>query len=216
MTIRFAVSGLSCELGGNTVLDNVGFDIAAGALMAIRGANGAGKSTLLRILAGLQAFDAGDIHLWLSPDEEPVNTAGRMAVTHYQAHQDAQKPSLTVAQNLRFWASYLGDGVTDEIMDEALTRVDILRLKDMPARTLSAGQRRRLAIARLLTVKRPVWLLDEPTAALDKQSEGLLGEIVAGHLAEGGLVIAATHSDLPVKVNAVLTLGEAPKAGDGR
>jgi heme exporter protein A len=116
---------------------------------------------------------------------------------HYLGHLDAFKPALTVAENLSFWIRYLGDA--DGTTAPALGSVGLNALADLPAGYLSAGQRRRLSLARLTAVPRPVWLLDEPTAALDAAGQERLGALMHGHLAEGGIILAATHGPLGVE-----------------
>jgi heme exporter protein A len=172
--------------------------VGAGELLAVIGPNGAGKSTLLRLVAGLLRPAAGTVAL--DPAEEDI--AARI---HYLGHLDALKPGLTVRQNLAFWQRLWGGGD----LEAALAAVGLEALGDLHASVLSAGQRRRVALARLLVAPRPVWLLDEPATALDAGAEAGLGRLIAGHLAGGGLVIAATHRDLPVTPTATLALGAA-------
>ena len=124
---------------------------------------------------------------------------------HYLGHQDALKPSLSVAENLRFWSGFLGAGAAD--IAEPLAAVGLDTLADLPAAYLSAGQRRRLSIARILAVKRPIWLLDEPTSALDAAAQERLAEFMRAHIAGGGLILAATHSALGLDDARELRLG---------
>ena len=179
------------------VFSGLSFGLAGGELLAVTGPNGAGKSTLLRLVAGLLRPAAGTIGL------EPSDDAGLVGQVHYLGHLDALKPCLTVRQNLEFWRRLWAG--TDAAA--ALAAVGLEDLADLPAGVLSAGQRRRVALARLLVAQRPVWLLDEPATALDAAAEGRLGRLIAGHLAAGGLAIAATHRDLPVRATATLRLG---------
>lgn len=198
-TVTLTGEGLSCQRGGRTVLEGIDFSVSSGEVLALRGANGAGKSTLLRLVAGLLQPESGV--LTLKPDAQDT-TLGERA--HYLGHLDALKPALSVEDNLRFWARYLG-GNSDAV-SHALETVGLIDLSHLPARVLSAGQKRRLALARLAAVPRPVWLLDEPTSALDGASQDRLFAMIGDHLNGGGLAVIATHVDLPLKAK-TLDLG---------
>ena len=199
--MRLTATGLTAVRGGRAVFAQKSFAVASGELLAVNGPNGSGKSTLLRLVAGLVRPAAGAILLDPAPQE------GLGQEIHYLGHLDALKPALTVDENLSFWRSlWRGEGLSP---DEALDRVGLAHLADLPAGILSAGQRRRVAIARLLIARRPVWLLDEPTTALDAAAEKTLGRLIADHLSGGGIVLAATHRPLPVAPAATLALGEA-------
>jgi heme exporter protein A len=189
---------LSAVRGGRTVLTGRSFAVADGQLLAVVGPNGSGKSTLLRIVAGLLPSPSGSIAL----DPMPEGSIGEVA--HYLGHLDALKGALTVRDNLDFWRRLWGG---DASMDAALDAVKLRHLADLPVGVLSAGQKRRVAIARLLLVRRPLWLLDEPATALDAAAESTLGEIIGAHLAAGGIAIAATHRDLPLRPSSTLDLG---------
>ncbi len=196
--MRLVASDLACIRGGRKVFAGLGFSVAAGEALSILGPNGAGKSSLLRLIAGLVhmaegrlAIEGGDAELTIAEQ------------AHYLGHQDALKPSLSVAENLAFWASFLGGGP----LGPALATVGLDRIADLPAAYLSAGQRRRLSIARLISVPRPVWLLDEPTSALDTAAQTMLAELMAQHLAGGGLILAATHMPIGLAVPRELRLG---------
>lgn len=167
-------------------------------MMELRGPNGSGKSSLLRLLAGLNAPASGYITL-----ESELKDVGISEQTHYVGHADAIKPSLTVAQNLSFWAQFLGGNENDLPLDDFGLR----HLKDDPAQLLSAGQKRKLALTRLLVTKRKLWLLDEPSIGLDISSLAALQSVIQKHLGEGGLVIAATHTELGIKATQALQMG---------
>jgi heme exporter protein A len=183
--------GLICVRGGREVFSRLDFEAAAGEAVAVVGRNGSGKTSLLRLIAGLLipaggtiALDGGDAELTL-PEQ-----------CHYLGHRDALKPALSVVENLSFWADFLGGERFDAAASLAAVGLD--HAIDLPAAFLSAGQRRRLSLARLLTVRRPVWLLDEPTNALDLAGQDMFGALMRDHLARGGLIIAATHAPLGI------------------
>lgn len=173
------VTGLACARGGLPILENVSFTLAAGDSLVLRGPNGIGKTTLLRVLAGLQPPVAGEIDC--APD-----------MIAYAGHVDGIKSMLSVTENLRFWARVFG---TREIAP-ALASFDLEALADRLAGTLSAGQKRRLGLARLMVTGRPIWMLDEPTVSLDSASTALFAAAVRRHCAGGGAAVMATHIDL--------------------
>jgi heme exporter protein A len=183
------------------VFSGLGLDLAAGQALLIRGPNGAGKSSLLRLVAGLVGIAAGTLAL-----EGGAADATVAEQAHYLGHQDALKPSLTVAENLDFWTRYLGGPPAGA---EPLAVVGLDRIAHLPAAYLSAGQRRRLSIARLIAAGRPVWLLDEPTTALDAAAQDILGGLMRAHLAGGGLILAAAHGPIGLEGAQELSLGEA-------
>jgi heme exporter protein A len=192
-------AGLAAFRGERLVFRDLDFAVAAGGALLLTGPNGSGKSTLLRLLAGLLRPAAGQL-TWDGEDalsDLPMH-ARRVA---YVGHQDAVKPGLTAAENLHFAARLSGADV-----GEALTAVGLEDLADLPARMLSAGQKRRLALARLVLSRAPIWLLDEPTLGLDTASVERLGGMLGTHRAGGGMLVAATHLTLPVPDAADLRL----------
>ena len=195
--MRLTATGLAAVRGGRPVFADLSFTLSPGELLAVTGPNGAGKSTLLRLVAGLLRPAAGTVVL------EEAEDAAIGANAHYLGHLDALKPGLTVRQNLDFWRLLWGGGD----IDAALAAVGLEPLGDLHAAVLSAGQRRRVALARLLVAPRPLWLLDEPATGLDASAEAGLGRLIADHLSGGGMAIAATHRDLPLKPTATLALG---------
>lgn len=199
--MKLICESLACERGGRQVFAGVSFAVPAGEAMIVTGRNGAGKSTLLRVIAGLLRAAEGKVELTGAADE-----AGLAERAHYLGHLDAAKPSLTVRENLTFWADFLGASDPAPI-DSALESVELDTLADLPAAYLSAGQKRRLSIARLLAVKRPLWLLDEPTSALDAQSQGRLTSFMRDHLAGGGMIVAATHGPVGLDAPRELRMG---------
>ncbi|MGR3759681.1 heme ABC exporter ATP-binding protein CcmA [Roseobacteraceae bacterium NS-SX3] len=173
------VTDLSIARGGLPVLEGVSFTLEPGRALILRGPNGSGKTTLLRTVAGLQPPLRGRVE----------GAQDRIA---YAAHSDGLKPTLSVAENLRFWASVFGAGS----IEPALAAFDLETLKDRAAGALSAGQKRRLGLSRMLVTGRPVWVMDEPTVSLDKASVALFAAAVRAHLRQGGSALIATHIDL--------------------
>jgi len=187
--MRLSGQNLRCVRGGREVFAGLDFEANAGELLAVTGPNGSGKTSLLRLIAGL-----------LMPTEGAIALAGGEAEltlaeqAHYLGHRDALKPALSVMENLAFWRDFLGGEVSDA--GKSLEAVGLDHAAHLPAAYLSAGQRRRLSLARLLAVRRPLWLLDEPTAALDAAGQELFAGLMRDHLARGGLIVAATHGPL--------------------
>ncbi len=183
--------GLAVFRGERLIFRDLGFTLQKGEALVLAGPNGSGKSTLLRLLAGLVRPAAG-VLLWGQEDvlADLATHAERVA---YVGHQDAVKPGLTVAENLRFQAVLSGRSIEDALQALALTQ-----LADLPARMLSAGQKRRLALTRLALTEAPLWLLDEPTIGLDTASIARFGTLLAEHRDGGGMVVAATHVPLPL------------------
>nr|WP_246588072.1 heme ABC exporter ATP-binding protein CcmA [Paracoccus bogoriensis] len=184
-----AVHDLTVSRGGLRAVEGVSFTLDAGEALILRGPNGIGKTTLLRCIAGLQAPVAGRI------DAAEDSVA-------YAAHADGLKPTLSVAENLTFWSRIFGG----RPIEPALAAMDLIALADRPAGALSAGQKRRLGLARLLVTGRPLWVLDEPTVSLDAASVTAFGVVIRAHLALGGAALMATHIDLGLSEARVLDL----------
>lgn len=191
--MRIEAANIAVARGGRMVLSNLSFALGEGECLLVTGPNGAGKSTLLRAMAGLLPLQRGAVSFDPASDETIAEQA------HYVGHADALKGTLTVAENLSFLAAILGTREAGSSVEAALAALGLARLTNLPAAYLSAGQKRRVALARLLVSRRPLWLLDEPTTALDQSAQGLLGKIMAAHRAAGGLIIAATHASLGIE-----------------
>ena len=190
--MRLSGRGVTCVRGGREVFADLDFEVASGETLAVTGQNGSGKTSLLRLVAGLLMPTEGAITL---EGGEAELTLAEQA--HYLGHRDALKPALSVEENLSFWRNFLGGEAAEAA--GYLKAVGIDHAAHLPAAYLSAGQRRRLSLARLLAVRRPVWLLDEPTAALDAAGQELFSGLMREHLARGGLIVAATHGPLGIE-----------------
>lgn len=204
--MRLIAEGLSGGRGGETLFSAIGFDLGPGQALIVTGPNGSGKSTLLRVLAGLLPHDAGVLRLAGGGQDLPSVAAA----CHYLGHRDAMKTALTVCENLAFWAAFLGEARLGP--HQALQKVGLGGIGHLPFGYLSAGQKRRAAIARLLVSHRPIWLLDEPTAGLDARSETEFAALMQEHLGEGGSIVAATHQPLGVAAAKELRLGHSADA----
>ncbi|MEC9432580.1 MAG: heme ABC exporter ATP-binding protein CcmA [Pseudomonadota bacterium] len=207
--MELVAQDLACRRAGRTIFRGLGFAVRAGAAVALRGPNGSGKSSLLRVLAGLAPAAAGRATLDgldLARDGEAWRERVALA-----GHLDAVKPGFSVRENLTCWADF--HGAPRARADMALERFGLEGRADDPAHWCSAGQKRRLGLARLLIVDRPVWLLDEPTVSLDAASVAVFAGVVAEHCAAGGLALAATHVDLGFGEGAEVRMpapGDAP------
>jgi heme exporter protein A len=198
--VLLEVTDLELNRGGRLLFRHLSFSLRRQAILLVKGPNGIGKSSLLQVLAGILRPDAGRLG-W--PRDDPDGPR-----LHYLGHAPGVKSRLTAAENLAFWRQV--NGPTGLSVAEALDRVGLGRLADIEAGHLSAGQTRRLGLARLLVSDRPVWLLDEPTASLDAAGHALVGGMMRDRAATGGTVISATHDEIPDMAAAeVLDLGAA-------
>ncbi|MGO4438056.1 heme ABC exporter ATP-binding protein CcmA [Rhizobium sp. RAF56] len=193
--MHLRAENLSARRGEDLIFAKVSFDLEAGDALVLRGRNGSGKSTLLRVVAGLLRPETGRIVL-VGPDSESDRPPRE--ASHYLGHRNAMKSELTVAENLTFWKTFLGNdpsGVGISV-DAAAEAVGLAGITHLPFGYLSAGQQRRMAFAKLIVAHRPIWILDEPTAALDTAADHLLTSLISAHQQSGGIVLAATHQPL--------------------
>ena len=214
-TRALVAEGLACRRGERAIFTDVGFTVHPGEALVVTGRNGAGKSSLIAILAGLLRPEAGHIIYGGAPDDR---LADHVALV---GHRDGLKAMLTAAENLAFARRLLG--ASDVSVEEGLAAVGLAHAAALPVAYLSAGQRKRVALARLIVCPPPVWQLDEPTSALDAASQEVLADLLARHLAAGGIVVAATHGPLGLDTVQELRLsgaamsaampGAAPVAG---
>ena len=187
--MRLSGRGIRCVRGGRVVFSGLDFSTVSGEVLAVTGPNGSGKTSLLRLIAGLLIPAGGSISLEGGESELTISEQA-----HYLGHRDALKPSLSVLENLSFWRDFLAGEIHGAAA--SLKAVGLDHAAQLPAAYLSAGQRRRLSIARLLTIRRKIWLMDEPMATLDAEGHDLLVDFMREHLARGGLIVAATHGPL--------------------
>ena len=195
---------LTIERGGRQLFAGLSFEASAGVGLIVTGPNGAGKSSLLRALCGFLPLEAGGFAL---EGGDPERTVGEQA--HYLGHADGVKGALTAGENLAFAAAMLGGRSSREAERAALARMGLAHVIDFPARLLSAGQRRRVALARLLIADRPLWLLDEPATALDAAAQAALAAIMRERLRSGGIIVAAAHAPLGLERAQEVRLGAA-------
>ena len=197
--MRLAARDLTCLRGGYEVFRGLSFEVRAGEALMVTGPNGAGKTSLLRVLAGLLHAAQGEIRLEGGESELRVCEQAL-----YLGHSDAVKPRLSVGENLLFWAGFLGPARAET--HTALAQVGLAGLARIPAMYLSAGQRRRLALARLVLIGRPIWLLDEPTASLDQEGCGMLCGLMQTHLSAAGIIVLASDDPLELESASELPL----------
>ena len=191
MITSLTAENLACVRGDKRLFESLSFRVSAGQALAVEGANGAGKTSLLRLLAGFLSPVAGRV-LVRTTIGESADAEERGRLVGWLGHLDGLKPQLTVLEQLSFFARLYGRHADPAVLET----VGLARQADLPCRYLSAGQRRRLALARLLTSQRPLWLLDEPFAALDAAGQGLVAQLMLRHCGSGGIIIAATHDPL--------------------
>jgi heme exporter protein A len=196
--MKLVAENLTCRRGMRTIFADVSFSLEKGNGLLLTGPNGSGKTTLLRMLAGF--IEPADGEVWLEGGLKDHELAEQC---HYVGHLNGVKHSFTVAENLRF----LGDFLGGDNYEEALETFELEELEDIPAGLMSAGQKRRLGLARLVLVKRPVWFLDEPSVSLDVKSVEILAGVVTRHVEQGGMVIAATHVPLGLDFAGELVMG---------
>lgn len=198
--IRLTVEQLSLRRGERLLFSGLSLMVAAGEAVALTGANGAGKTSLLRAIAGLIAPEAGEVRF--DGADAPLDPEdARSRALHLLGHQDGLKGARTAGGELGFWTRWLGGDAAG--LARAVERLQLAPLLPLDVRRLSAGQRRRVALARLIAAPRPLWLLDEPLAPLDAERRTLVGDLMAEHLAGGGLILAAVHDPLPIPARTV-------------
>ncbi|MFS2175589.1 heme exporter protein A [Rhizobium pisi] len=192
--MHLTAENLAARRGEDLIFVNISFHLAAGEALVLTGRNGSGKSTLLRVVAGLLRPEKGTV---IFRDEGSPEGRHPGEVSHYLGHRNAMKNELTVVENLDFWQSFLANPDAAGLpVEDAAEAVGLSGITHLPFGYLSAGQQRRIAFAKLLVAHRPVWILDEPTAALDASADRLLAQLIAAHQAKGGIVLAATHQPL--------------------
>lgn len=196
---------LGIERGGITLFSSVNFLLEENQMLFISGANGAGKSTLLRIIAGLLSPLSGSVHLF-----DGVSHFTVAPFAHYFGEKNAMKPQLSIAENLKFWAQFYQPSLTasaiQDLIRNALAKIELLHLMNLPFNVLSTGQRRQIAICRLLLDKRALWIIDEPTSGLDNKACDIFSALLQEHLDHKGMVIAASHLPLGIQASHEIAL----------
>ncbi|MEM7216049.1 MAG: heme ABC exporter ATP-binding protein CcmA [Pseudomonadota bacterium] len=201
--MKLSVENISLNRGGQEIVSDISFELSSGEAFIVTGANGSGKSTTLRGVAGLLPLANGSVRLFDETGKEFGNPVREYC--HYLGHQNGMKLSLSVRENLEFWQKFMGETMLS--VEEALDEVELAHTIDLPFNYLSAGQKRRVAIARLLVSDRPIWILDEPTSGLDAQSVTVFSNLARAFCDDGGILIAATHLELGLKNTKTLDIG---------
>lgn len=201
---RIKVQNLSAQKGERLLFEDINFELALGQSLLLKGPNGSGKTTLLRLLSGADKIEDGQIHVYTDASGDTARPDGVLGISHFITHQDGLKKNLTVYENLSFWTAYMGGDKTR--IDSALATVGLEPMPHILAGRLSAGQKKRLMLARLLTVSHPLWLLDEPSVSLDDDGQQLLAKLMQTHIEAGGIVMAATHLPLGIEFSQTLQL----------
>ena len=211
--MHLEAANLAARRGEDLIFEGLSFGLEAGQALVLTGKNGSGKSTLLRVVAGLLRQERGTV----SFTDSHGDTHKRVGeISHYLGHRNAMKSELTVAENLEFWRRFLGQMYGPSVsIDEAAAAVGLEGITHLPFGYLSAGQQRRFAFAKLLIAYRPVWILDEPTAALDTTGDRLFAELIEAHRRNGGIVLAATHQPLGLEGVQELRMTGFAHAGSG-
>jgi heme exporter protein A len=198
MIWRLTVENLALARGERQLFEGLGFSLGRGEAAALTGANGAGKTSLLRAVAGLLRPEAGRVQFHDLAGAEIEADVARAQGLHLLGHHDGLKSTRTAGEELQFWTRWLGGDAPG--LARAINRLELTPLLALEVRKLSAGQRRRLALARLIAAPRPLWLLDEPMAPLDLERRALFGVLMEAHLDSGGMILAAVHDALPIPV----------------
>ncbi len=201
--MKLIVENLCLARAGKLIVSALSIDVEAGEALIVTGGNGTGKSTTLRGISGLLPLEDGTISLFDETGKQFENPVREYC--HYLGHQNGMKSALTVRENLEFWQNFMGDAHLS--IDEALDELELKHTLDLPFSYLSAGQKRRVALARLLVSDRPLWILDEPTAGLDAQSVALFSNLAGAFLNDGGILIVATHLPLGLERTKTLNMG---------
>jgi heme exporter protein A len=196
MISRLHVENLTLARGERQLFAGLSFSLTRGEAAALTGANGAGKTSLLRAVAGLLRPEAGAVRFQDDANAEIEADVARSQGLHLLGHHDGLKTTRTAAEELRFWTRWLGGEASS--LAKAIEALQLSPLLQLEVRKLSAGQRRRLALARLIAAPRPLWLLDEPMAPLDQERRAQFGDLMRAHLGGGGMILAAVHDALPI------------------